>query len=49
MPTSVFILRFRLVTFYKDLFDSKQDVLSNALEFRLKRKFSKIIMINGKT
>ena len=38
-PTSVFILRFRLVTSYKDLLDSNQDVLSNTLEFRLTAQF----------
>ena len=38
-PTSVFILRFRLVTSYKDLLDSNQDVLSNILEFRLTAQF----------
>jgi len=38
-PTSVFILRFRLVSSYKDLLDSNQDILGNTVEVRLTAQF----------
>jgi len=38
-PASILILRFRLVTTYRDQLDSDLDYLSNTLEFRVTAQF----------